>query len=253
MNAAWRRFADELARWRDAGRTVEFWWRDDDAAQPDAALSRLLALAARCDAPLALAVIPLRASAEVFASLTARVAAIQHGTDHVNRAAAAEKKTEFPREEAAVAAVARLRDGWNRLAELAAGRALPVLAPPWNRFPPDFAPALAAAGYRGLSQYGARRGACPAPGLAQVNTHVDLIGWRSGGGFAGEEVVLEAAVRHLQAKREARADAAEPTGWLSHHLVHDAATWEFLERLFDSTQIAAGVRWRDPAELFAGS
>lgn len=251
MNAAWRRFADELARWRDAGRPVEFWWRDDDAALPDPALTRLLELAARSDVPLALAVIPLRAGAEIFASLAERVVVIQHGTDHVNRAALGAKKTEFPPEEAASAAVTRLRAGWTRLAALAGDRALPALAPPWNRFPAAYAQALAAAGYRGLSQYGARRRVSPAPGLIQVNTQVDLIGWRSGGGFAGEEAVLEAAVRHLEAKREGRADAAEPTGWLSHHRVHDTATWDFLERLFDSTRVETGARWCHPAALFA--
>lgn len=252
MNAAWRRFTDELARCRDAGQAVEFWWRDDDAALPHPALARLLDLAARSRAPLALAVIPLHARAEALAGLGGSVAVIQHGTDHVNRAGPAGKKTEFPAEEPAHAAASRLRAGWRRLAELAEGRALPVLAPPWNRFPPAFAPALAAAGYRGLSQYGARRSALAAPGLVQVNTHVDLIAWRSGGGFAGEPGVLDAAARHLQAKREGRADAAEPTGWLSHHLVHDAEAWDFLERLFEVTRGAAGVRWCDPATLFAG-
>ena len=112
------------------------------------------------------------------------------------------------------------------------------------------AAALAGAGYAGLSQYGPRRTASPAAGLRQVNTHVDLIGWRAGGGFAGEPAVLEAAVRHLAAKREGRADAAEPTGWLSHHLVHDEATWDFLERLFETTRGASGVCWHDPEQVF---
>ena len=67
MSAAWQSFADEIARWRDAGRVADFWWRDDDAALPHPALARLLDLAARSRAPLALAVIPLHARAETEA------------------------------------------------------------------------------------------------------------------------------------------------------------------------------------------
>ena len=79
---------------------------------------------------------------------------------------------------------------------------------------------------------------------------MDLIAWRAGRGFAGEETVLAAAVRHLAAKREGRADAAEATGWLSHHAVHDEAAWTFLERLFETARTAPGLRWRSAQELF---
>ena len=92
-----------------------------------------------------------------------------------------------------------------------------------------------------------------APGIVQVNTHVDLIAWHAGRGFAGEQSVLGAAVRHLAAKREGRADAAEPTGWLSHHAVHDEAAWAFLERLFETARGSAGVRWLGADELFHSS
>ena len=29
--SGWPQLDDELARWREAGRTAELWWRDDDA------------------------------------------------------------------------------------------------------------------------------------------------------------------------------------------------------------------------------
>jgi len=250
MSGAWRDFADELSRWRDAGRAVEFWWRDDDAAQPDPALSRLLALAQHSAVPLALAVIPMQAGKEIFGHLDAGISILQHGTDHRNRAAAGEKKTEFPAAESPVEALRRLSAARERLAKLAGAHFLPVLAPPWNRLKVAYLPQLAAAGFRGLSQYGARAAAQAAPGLAQVNTHVDLIDWHGSRGFAGEEAVLAAAVRHLAAKREGRADAGEATGWLSHHAVHDEAAWAFLERLFQTARAAPGVRWLDAQALF---
>ncbi len=250
MSAAWRAFSDEMARWRDAGRTVDFWWRDDDAARLDPALARLLALAQGASVPLALAVIPLQCGEEIFERIGPAVSVLQHGTDHRNRAAANEKKTEFPATERSAAAIARLFAAKERLGLLARDRFVPVLAPPWNRLPEALAPHLAAAGYRGLTRYGARAAALAAPGVGQVNTHVDLIARHAGRGFAGEEATLGAAVQHLAAKREGRADPDEATGWLSHHAVHDAAAWAFLDRLFETCQTAHAVRWRSAPELF---
>jgi hypothetical protein len=249
-NGAWRAFFDEIARWGDAGRTVEFWWRDDDAARPDAALSRLIALAQRTSTPLALAVIPLQCRKQIFAGAGSLVSVLQHGTDHDNRAGAGEKKTEFIAAEFPDTVMARLAAARKLLAELAGERFLPVLAPPWNRLPQRLAAHLAAAGFRGLSQYGPRLRAEAAPGVRQVNTHVDIIAWRSGGGFLGADVALAAATRHLAAKRMAAADPDEATGWLSHHAVHDEGAWTFLERLFQSTRELPAVIWRRPEELF---
>lgn len=250
MNVAWQDFADELARWRDAGRTAEFWWRDDDAARPDPALSRLLALAQRTATPLALAAVPLQAEKEAFEGASALVSVLQHGTDHRNRAGAQDKKTEFPASEAPLAALVRLRSARERLADLAPERFRPVLVPPWNRLRESVAARIAEAGFRGLSRFGPRPTREAAPGVVQANTHVDLVAWRSGRGFAGDEAVLGAAVRHLAAKREGRADAGEATGWLSHHAVHDEAAWVFLERLFETLGKATGARWLGAPELF---
>jgi hypothetical protein len=250
VNAAWQGFLDELARWRDAGRTVEFWWRDDDAARPQLSLERLFALAQASSTPLALAVVPMQAEKEIFAASGPLVSVIQHGTDHVTRAGPLEKKTEFSTAEAPAAALARLAVARRQLENLAGKRYLPVLAPPWNRLPRQLAPHLAAAGWRGLSQFGARASAESAPGLRQVNTHVDIIAWRAGRGFAGETEVLAAAMRHLAAKRTAAADASEATGWLTHHAMHDEAAWAFLERLFETMRSQSGATWRRAEELF---
>jgi len=253
VSAAWKGFADELARWSDAGREVDLWWRDDDAARQTPALDRLLRLATDTGAALTLAVVPEAADAGMLSSLDAGVSVLQHGTDHRNRAAPGEKKTEFSASEPPEAALARLAVGRARLESLADRRALAVLAPPWNRFPASLAPRLPAAGYLGLSTFGARKAAWPVAGLAQVNTHVDLIAWKGGRGFVGEAEALAVAVRHLAARRGGSADAGEPTGWLTHHAVHDEAAWRFLERLFEVTIRAGGVRWRRAGELFANA
>jgi len=240
---SWRELDAELGRWRAA----DFWWRDDDAAKPSAALARLLELSGRSGVPLGLAVVPLEAAPEIFRGLKASV--LMHGTDHRNRAAAGEKKSEFADAESEGEAIARLCMARERLAAQAGERLLPVLAPPWNRFKPSLARRLPEAGIRGLSCYGPRDGAEAAPGVLQVNTHVDIIDWRGTRGFIGEQAALRMAVRHLAARRQGNVDAGEPTGWLTHHALHDEATWEFLERLFERTS-ARGARWIDPVELF---
>jgi hypothetical protein len=250
MSAAWHSLTEELARWGDTGRTAEFWWRDDDAARPDPALERLLALAHTSAVPLALAVIPTQAEKEAFEGIGSGVSIIQHGTDHRNRAGPGEKKSEFPPAESPSVAAARLALARERLAAWAGGRFAPVLAPPWNRLPETLVAQLAPAGFCGLSRFGARAAAAPAPGVREVNTHVDLVAWHAGRGFVGEDAALAAAVGHLAAKREGRADAGEPTGWLSHHAVHDQAAWAFLERLFETLRAAPELRWVGVRELF---
>ena len=250
MNTAWRLFFDEISRSEDAGRPVEFWWRDDDAQRPNPALSRLIALAQRSATPLALAAIPTQSVTEIFENAGPYVSVLQHGTDHSNRAVPGEKKTEFSAFEPPAEALARLTAGRKQLEMKAGKRFIPVLAPPWNRLPDQLALQLAAAGLRGVSQYGPRSRVEAAPGVCQVNTHVDIIAWRSDRAFVGADQALRAATEHLAAKRTAGADPDEATGWLTHHAVHDEAAWTFLERLFESTRGLPGVAWRRPEELF---
>ena len=250
VNSPWQSFADELARWSDAGRVADFWWRDDDATRPTAPLIRLVTLAGEARVPLGLAVIPEGAEPALFAELGAGVAVLQHGCDHRNRAAPGEKAAEFPEGEPRDAALSRLAAARARLQSLAGEKLLPVLVPPWNRFSASLLPHLPDLGIRGFSTFAPRMAAHPADSLRQVNTHVDLIAWRRGRGFVGEDRALALAIEHLAARRTGSVDATEPTGWLTHHADHDEALWSFLARLFEHTRDRPGVRWLRPAEVF---
>ena len=234
---SWAALEAEVRRRSDAGKPVEFWWRDDDATSPNPALDRLLDLSSTHIVPVALAVIPQDASRELFEALHDHVTVLQHGTDHRNRAAAGEKKTEYPAHESVQDALDRIRRGKDQLK--GAANFLPVLAPPWNRFRRDLLDKLPGLGFRGISAYGAQPRREAAPGLAQVNTHVDIIAWRCGRRFAGEEQVIAQAMKWLAADG--------PIGWLTHHAVHDAPAWDFLERLFT----LRGIRWLSAKECFS--
>jgi hypothetical protein len=252
VTSAWQQFEDELAHWRDAGLPVEFWWRDDDARQPDPALRRLLAQADTHRVPLALAVIPEGVQAAAFESASDMVCVVQHGVDHINRAAVGEKETEFPAGEALSVLLARLLQGHAQLEALQGVRHVPVLVPPWNRISARQLPGeLATVGYRGLSRFGARRSRTEVAGLGSVNTHVGIIDWHGTPGFAGEDFVLAQATRHLHMRRTGLADSSEPTGWLTHHAVHDEPAWAFMDRLFELTRARPGIRWLAASELFA--
>jgi hypothetical protein len=250
--AAWPDLVEELDRWGEAGRIAEFWWRDDDAATATQLLFDLLALAP--PVPLALAVIPELADDALAAAVTAaaHVHVLQHGWGHINHGGAG-KKSEFPAGRPAPQVAEELAAGQRRLAALFGRRALPALAPPWNRFADDFLPLLFAAGITALSRAQPRRSRSPAPGVVEVNVHVDLVAWKAGGGFIGEDAALGGLVAHLAARRQGAADADEPTGILTHHLVGDAATGDFLRRLTALLGHHPAARWVDAAELFAPS
>ncbi|HEX9449600.1 MAG TPA: hypothetical protein VF920_16560, partial [Dongiaceae bacterium] len=112
---------------------------------------------------------------------------------------------------------------------------------------------LPSLGFRGLSTYLPRSAIEPVPGLRQVNTHVDIIDWHGGQGFLGEDQALGLLSRHLRARRLSKVESTEPTGLLTHHLVQDAASWHFLERLQDWLSAYPMVRWLSAHAVFAAA
>jgi len=241
MNA-WAALVAELDRWADRGRTATFWWRDDDAAQAVPALDRLLHLAETT--PLALAVIPAAAEpalAERAAAAPETVTVVQHGYAHRNHAAAGARKCELGPERPAAAVLAELGRGLARLRALFGDRLRAVLVPPWNRIGGGVVAGLAELGFVGLSAYGPRPASAPPP--VRVNTHVDLVDWRGTRGFVGDEAALALALRHLAGRREHALPAAEPTGLLTHHRIHDEDAWHFVARLHDAVAAHPAGRW----------
>jgi hypothetical protein len=259
VTTGWPDLIDELDRWEEAGRVATLWWRDDDAVAPSVALDRLLSINETI--PIALAVIPAPTELELAVWLSrcdpcadgSHVAVLQHGWRHLSHAGD-NKKSEFPPGRAVSEVALELSAGRARLVELFGDRALPVLVPPWNRFDDALMPLLGVCGLSAISRVKPRWTTKATTGVIEANVHVDLVAWADGRSFIGEESALKCLIAHLQARRLDSTCSAEPTGVLTHHLVQDEATDEFLHRLFETTDAhPMAAAWLDAAEVFSSA
>ncbi len=244
----WQRLSLELDAWQALGRVATLWWRDDDAVTATPALERLLGLQRDRGVPLALAAIPARAQGALARELERypRIAVLQHGYAHKNHAGEGERAIELGGQRRRDRVVAELAKGWCTLTTLFPGRLLPVMVPPWNRVSPELFPDLRALGFRALSCFSARPRREAVAGLVHTNCHADLIDWRRGRRFCGEDRMLDRICTHLEARRSGCADDREATGILSHHLVHDEDCWRFLDTLLEHCNRHPGARWLEP-------
>ena len=245
---SWHDLNGELELWRKAGRVATFWWRDDDAVADTAALQRLLALRESLGVPLALAVIPERADAALAARVPRGVEILQHGWAHRNHAADGRPKAELGDDRSLEEIATELRQGWARLSLLFGDRPLRVMVPPWNRIAPPVREMLPGLGYRGLSTFKPRR---LASSLFEANTHLDIVNWGTPRYFVGEAHALQAVIEHLMLRRTNAADPQEPTGLLTHHLVHDEGCWRFVEDFVLCTRSHPAAAWLSARDIFA--
>ncbi|MGF9759547.1 glycosyltransferase [Microvirga sp. 0TCS3.31] len=229
----WSPLNDALERAKDQGCPVRFWWRDDDAVADTPALDRLLTLARRYDAGIGLAVIPDGLQASLTSRLTdeGSAFALVHGWSHANHAPPESKKAEFgadrPVETMAMEAQRALQVANNHLG----AKLLPVFVPPWNRISGALIPHLPRLGFAGLSTFTDRGAASPAPGLLQINTHVDPIDWHGTRSAVEPQQIIAALTGAIGRRIAGEADKDEPIGFLTHHLVHDKVIWTLSERL----------------------
>lgn len=247
---------DDLAReldcWGEAGCVAEFWWRDDDAVKPTAALRKLLGLADSFGIEVAVAVVPASAEPALAATFAAHghVAILQHGFRHKNHAQAGKPAVECGGDRPVEVVLQELEAGRLRLFELFGPRAERILAAPWNRIEWPVLERLPEAGFRGGSAYGPRRKMQGTHGLSIANAHVDPMNWRERR-FAGAAKALSGLLGELRARRGGATEADEPVGLLTHHLDHDAGLWDFLEGLFRVTTRHEAARWIRVEEAFA--
>lgn len=215
------------------------WWRDDDAMRDTRQLRRLIALSERHGAPLTIASVSLRFDASLVRVLGAApewITVCAHGADHRNRAAAGEARSEFPDHRDPDEAIEAIEAGWRRIREAFGARAIPVLAPPWNRVS------------------AAVRARLPDIGLALSDAetvHIDPIDW------AGRRSILNSARHRLFSEPGPRPfagpervasrirEAPAHAGLMTHHRVHDRACWAWLDRFLARTPVVSYHEWND--------
>lgn len=236
----------ELHRWTLAGLAPQVWLRDDDAVSDTPALRRLLGLIERYRAPLLLAVIPLSADASLARCLSGRdlVEPAVHGARHTNHAPPGRRAEEMAIERGRAAIEDDLSASRARLCELLGPRAGNWYVPPWNRIAAEVAAWLPALGFRAISTFGPAR--FPGLGLAEHNTHLDIIDWKNGRTGRPLAWIDDKLAAELAA---ARLSGGSPVGVLTHHLAHDAAAWLAIETIFGALAQHPAARWISPASL----
>lgn len=223
----------EIARWREAGLMPRLWWRDDDAVDVTPALDRLTTLTGDSGIAVLLAVIPAFATDALanHVALYRHLDPCVHGWAHENHEPAGVKRAELGTGRPLDDVVGDITRGTERLQVLFGAHLMPVLVPPWNRMREDLAPQLAGAGIEAFSTFTHR---LIAPAM-QANAHVDVMDWTNRTGKPADAVLAELA----GALAVARVGGGYEVGVLTHHLVHDAATWEACEAMVRT----AGVKW----------
>jgi hypothetical protein len=241
----WSPLGRELALWQENGRVASLWLRDDDGEVPTPALDSLLAMTAAHGASLLVAVIPTGAGMALAERLSreSHVEPAMHGVSHVNHAAAAEKKAELGAGRPTEAILAELGAARQRMARLFPGLS-GLLVPPWNRIAPAVARRIGEAGFAGISAFGWKP---IAAGVRQLNTHVDLIDWRTQGRWRDLDEARALLAGALQASRQIHGFA--PVGVLSHHLRRTIDSDRMLDRLLRETAAHPAARWTSARAL----
>ena len=231
----WEKLEREVQQWQALDLRLPLWWRDDDAIAPTPQLDRLRLASEQAGVPVHLAIIPAQATAALADVTQANAHAlipVVHGWSHTNHAPEGKNRSEFGTDRPgaqtdAARALARMH-------AMFGAQVQPIFVPPWNRVHPNLMQRLPALGYRAVSTFTPRRAANPVPGLLQINTHLDPVDWHGTRGLADPDGLIAGLCKQLEARRLGSADASEPFGLLTHHLIHDEDVWSFCRNVLEA-------------------
>ena len=249
---AWPTLERELDLWAESGKQASFWWRDDDAISETSQLHILDHLSQSFDIPVSIAIIPafLEASLPKYLQKRDHFSVLQHGYSHTSYAAKGVKKIELGGERVLDIIATELSDGYQILKSELPDKFTPVIVPPWNRIESRVYNRLREIGFTGISVDGARKVSYPVNDLLQINTHLDPINWRHGRGFIGSQAAIELLQQHLYLRRTTDSGSDEPTGLLTHHLVHNDAVWSFCRTLFKYLNQHPAAHWVNARQMW---
>ncbi|EPJ49597.1 MAG: hypothetical protein OFPI_24180 [Osedax symbiont Rs2] len=244
--SSWQALSEEINLWQ---RSVQFWWRDDDAIADSKALQQMLQLAKSYQIAVHLAVIPNLLESSLYViqhpDNLPFCYVLQHGVEHRNFAVAQQRKIELGGSQDLVALQQKLSDGQHLLQQTFVDQYLSILVPPWNRIAAELIPTLDNIGYKKLSVLGKTK---LAETELHLNVHIDIINWRERQ-FAGETLILSKITEHLRHQRLS-GNYAKPCGLMTHHLDHDADCWLFLDKFFSFCSSHSKVQWVAGSRLY---
>ncbi len=246
MQINWHPLETEIELWHKAGLTLPFWWRDDDAIEPTDHLAQLIEIAEQVDIPVHLAIIPKFATTALrdLCKQTPLLIPVVHGWSHKSHALKGEKNAEFGASRPIQDAVQDLILAADHMSDLFGKDLKSMFVPPWNRINPELAEHLEAIGYDILSTYLPRTTKLASSKIEQINTHIDPIDWKNTRSLVESETLVENITQLMQDRRLGKSDNTEPLGLLTHHLVHDAAIWDFVKQFLTIIRTAPIVAFR---------
>jgi hypothetical protein len=247
---AWDVLRYELDAAAADGRTVRFWWRDDDTTERSPFLDTLLELSG--GRPVAISVIPALVDWKLGPFLRAHfnVTVLQHGWSHHNHSKELHNQAELGPDRPEDLVLDQLLKGHKRLRTVFGKQFVPILTPPWHQLNPHLIQHLARIGFIGLSSGGWAQPWGTREKLIHLPVHLDLTDWsRSPYKFVGSLKAIVAIGAHLRAKRLGQIDPLMPTGILTHCAHLDEDTRHFLKQLFDLTAHLSQVRWQAIEEM----
>ena len=89
----------------------------------------------------------------------------------------------------------------------------------------------------------------PVAGLARLDTHIDPVDWHAGRGLHPPPALLAKLAERVERLAGFPPGPAAPTGILTHHLVHDDATFAFVDALLHFLARGGLTRWLSGAML----
>jgi len=241
---SWVDIDHELSQW---DQPATLWWRDDDAIAATAELEQILSFCRQYEIPLHLAVIPQPLEDSLIERLQDEsiVFVLQHGFNHQSHAFPEQKKIELGGSQSVETLCQQLDQGRQTLIKQFGQQYLDILVPPWNRIDEQLVQQLPALGYQRLSVLGFTDSSAFLP---RVNVHIDIMDWKKRC-FTGEDTVLSSLLKHLQSRRLKQTMNTEPTGLMTHHLVHDTACNEFLQEFFSACAQRPRLQWLGGEQL----
>ncbi|OCJ65476.1 hypothetical protein A6U97_27870 [Agrobacterium tumefaciens] len=230
------------------GDSIAFWLRDDDAVSPSLPLQLLLDLATDSKVPILLAVIPESTGPDLVKMIGGYedVIVAVHGWSHENHARKGDAKQEFPLTRPIEVVHSELSRGYRKIQDLYQARFFPMFVPPWMQIPYAAAAYLPVIGYQSISLFAGMR----VGSLRHFNPCLDIVDWKNGRRCrVREEMISQLTI--LIRERRVRS-CVEPIGILTHHLLNDKDSIQFLRELFGAIERHQGARWVSIGDVPAG-